>query len=166
MKKILLTVSLLMLATGVASAQLIEFGIGAELGLPASTEFKDAAKTGFGAVVMAKIGLPVVTVTGSVDYLSFGEKELIGVKSSSSMWGINAGGRLSLLPLIYVGAEAGPYFISAKTQITGQPEVKDSETKFAISPMLGISLWKLNVDARYVIMDKANMVVARAMLFL
>jgi len=166
MKKLVLILPFLLFVTNAASAQMIDFGVGAELGIPLTTDFKDVAGTAFGGTVMAKMDLPIVTVTGSVDYLSFGEKDLLVAKTSSSMWGINVGGRLSLLPLIYLGAEAGTYIISSKVQLTGLPEEKTSDTKFAFAPLVGFSLWKLHVDARYVIIQDSNMGVIRAMLFL
>jgi hypothetical protein len=42
-----------------------------------------------------------------VEYLRFSENEIAGAKLSSTMWSLNAGARISVLPFISAGAEIG-----------------------------------------------------------
>jgi len=168
MKRTILIAILMCAAVTLSVAQLPSFGVGVEAALPSGT-FADAAGMGFGGSLIVELDLPVVSVYAAGDYLMFAEKEVsttvpfVGTftsKSSSSMFGINAGVKLSILPLVYAGAEVGQYFITSKVEFNGATS-ESSQNKTAIAPMVGASLLMLDVSARYVIMSDANMVVIR-----
>jgi hypothetical protein len=146
-----------------ASAQLgVSFGIAASLASPTG-DFADAAGSGIGGAALLKFGLlPIIDLTGSVDYISFAEKETGQIQTSASTWGINIGGRLNVLPMIFGGLEVGTYRLTPK--VNG--ESQDSETKSAFAPIVGVQLGQLEGSVRYVVMKDANFFGARLGLWL
>jgi hypothetical protein len=171
MKHTLALILLLTVGAAGVEAQLVTFGIGAELPVPTGT-FGDAVSTGFGGTAMAKLKIPVVDLYGAVDYLNFGTKEFstgsppVSAKASATMWGINAGARISLFVLAYGGLEVGSYIITQKTEIAGTPASTGEVTRGAVAPVLGATLAMFDLSARYVIMEETNFIVLRGVLFL
>jgi hypothetical protein len=160
MQKLALLVALVALMSGSASAQLgFGFGVGAATGIPTG-DFLDRASTGWGLSLQAKLGIPVVTFTGAVEYLSFGEKTILGGTSSSQMWGINVGARLTLIPIVYAGVEIGSYQENSTTRI-GSQETEGSIARGSVAPIIGAEFLGFDLNARYVFMDKTEFTSAR-----
>ena len=168
MKKQVVLALLLALAAAGTRAQLIQFGIGAELPIPTGS-FGDVVSTGFGGTAIAKIKVPIVDIYGAVDYLDFGAKETGGtsgsVKTSATMWGINAGATISLFVVMYGGVEVGSYIISQKTETAGAPATTSDITRGAIAPVVGASFTMFDLSARYVIMENTDFFVVRGAIF-
>jgi len=141
-----------------ANAQLgVSFGVAASLASP-SGDFGNAVGNGIGGAALVKFGLlPIIDLTAGVDYISFAEKETAGFKSSATAWGVNVGGRVSLLPFIFGGLEIGTYSVTPK--VNGQSG--DSNTKSAFAPIVGVRFSQLEGSVRYVARSDANFVGAR-----
>ncbi len=76
MKLLSLSFAILMLASVSASSQVISFGLGANLTFP-SAELKDNVATGYGGTALAKFGLlPLVDLTGGIEYVKFTDKDI------------------------------------------------------------------------------------------
>lgn len=170
----LAVVALILLMPFVAQAQFPKFGLGAELGVPVG-DFGTGVGTGIGGAAIVKLGLPIVTIHASADYLAFAEKEVSGTipligtvntKTSSTMWGINAGVTFTMFPFVYAGGEVGRYSSTTKAEISGFPATETKATKTAFTPIVGVSFLMFDVSARYVIMEKSNFALLRAALFL
>jgi len=145
---------------GVSSAQSIESGIAVSLNTP-SGNFSDIAGTGYGGAFMAKLGVPLIDITGSIEYISFGEKDISGIKYSSSMWGINAGARISIFPFISAGAEFGNYWITA-TADNGTNKLDNTENKVAFAPLIAVNIGMFEGSIRYAIISDASFISIRA----
>ena len=157
----------LFLATSVASAQVFKFGPGLEYASPMGS-FADRVGSGIGAVGQVKLDLPFVTVLGAVDYIQFAEKEVIQnvggtfvtTKHSAEMWGLNAGATLGLLPMFYGGAEVGTYFVTERAEESGTgTDTKITRGSFA--PLIGVSLGRFDVSARYVFLKDSDFLLLR-----
>lgn len=159
MKKFTLTALLIFLFVTASNAQFISSGVAVTSVTPVGN-FSDIAGTGFGGVFMAKFGLPVIDVTGSVEYLSFSEKENGPVNSSATMWSLNAGARLSIFPFISAGAEVGNYWITVTT--TNGTENNNTENKIAFTPLVAAQFTMFEVSVRYVLMENAGFFALRA----
>jgi hypothetical protein len=154
MRRLTLLIAVITLVAAAASAQLgLKFGVGASYNTPAG-DLSDRADAGWGGSVQAKLGIPIVTLTGAVEYLSFGEKNITGGTSSAQMWGFNVGGRFTLFPFLYAGAEIG-------TTI-GTTENKGSITRGSAAPIIGVEFLGFDVNARYVFIDKTEFTAIRA----
>jgi len=160
MKKLLLTVFLIISLVNVNKAQFLESGIAVTMVTPVG-DFSESVGTGFGGVFMAKFGLPILDITGSVEYLRFSEKEEGSIKSSSNMWSINAGARISVFPFISAGAEIGNYWITV-TAKNGNGESDNTETKIAFTPLIAIQISILEGSIRYSIIKDASFISFRA----
>jgi hypothetical protein len=159
MKK-LLTILITILLMNTSSAQFIESGIAVTAVTPMG-DFSDVVSTGFGGVIMAKFGLPVLDITGSAEYLSFSEKEVGSVKFSSTMWSINAGARISIFPFISAGAELGNYWIKATTD-DGTGESDNTENKVAFTPLIAAQFSMFEASIRYALIEDASFFAIRA----
>jgi len=154
MKKLLLTVFLIISLVNVNKAQFLESGIAVTMVTPVG-DFSESVGTGYGGVVMAKFGLPILDITGSVEYLRFSEKEKGSIKSSSNMWSINAGARISVFPFISAGAEIGNYWITVTTEnATGEHD--ETVNKIAITPLVAAQISILEASLRYALIDNAS----------
>lgn len=160
MKKFLLPALFILSFSTFSNAQSISSGIAFTAVTPAGN-FADAVGTGYGGVFMAKIGLPIVDVTGSVEYLNFSEKENGLVKVSSYMWSINAGARISVLPFISAGAELGNYWITV-TSNTPTGESDATENKVGFTPLVAASFTMFEVSLRYAILSDASFIAIMA----
>jgi hypothetical protein len=157
MKQLVLLAFLLLLPGIAASAVLggiVSLGVGASFNSPAG-DFADQAAAGWGGMAGVKIGVPIIDVTGAVEYLDFGSKDITGGTAEASMWGFTAGGRFALFPLIYAGAEIGSFGVTRTTTI-GSQESKGTITYGAYGPILGLNLLGFDLNGRYMIMDKAT----------
>ncbi len=157
MRKFIIFLAVVVVVSGLARAQGmgLSFGAGADLVTPAG-DFSDEASTGWGLSAQLKFGLPIITVTGAVEYFAFGEKEFTGGTYSSNLWGINAGGRISLLHFIYVGAEIGMYEENSTTK-NETSENKSSITRGSVAPIIGFEFLSFDLSARYIFMDKTDL---------
>ncbi len=160
MKKLIYIFFLVVLGVNISNAQFLKSGIAVTAVTPVGN-FADAVGTGYGGVFMAKIGLPIVDVTGSVEYLNFSEKENGPVKISSYMWSINAGARISVLPFISAGAELGNYWITVTTNTTNG-ESDATENKVAFTPLVAANFTMFEVSLRYAILSDASFFALRA----
>ena len=149
MKLLSLVFALAMLAPVPASTQVISFGLGADVTFP-SAELKDNVATGYGATALARFGvLPIVDLTGGVEYVKFTNKSItvdnLSAEGTGSAFGILVGGRVNFLVVGYVGAETGTYSFTKK--------VADNEEKITrgvFAPMAGVKLGMFDFCARYV----------------
>jgi hypothetical protein len=161
MRRLILLIAVTVLGAGAASAQLgLKFGAGATYNTPAG-DFADRAGAGWGGSVQAKLGIPIITLTGAVEYLDFGDQDITGGKSTSQLWGLNVGGRFSLFPFLYAGAEIGTYQESTTTTI-GNVENKGSIARGSAAPIIGVEFLGFDVNARYVFIDKTEFTTIRA----
>ena len=149
MRTIALAVLVLFMGTTLATAQVVSFGIGADLSFP-SADLKDNVATGYGVTGLAKFGLiPIVDLTAGVEYLKFTDKEItinnLPEEGSGSAFGIIVGGRVSLLVVAYLGAEFGSYTFTKN--IAGS---KSDITRGVFAPMVGVNLGMFDLSARYV----------------
>jgi hypothetical protein len=160
MKKILLVLFVTVFAVSFANAQSkMGASVQGTLSFPTG-DFGDGAGTGFGATGTFIYSVsPMLDVTASIGYITWGTKESIpGIEASSSdiplLVGIRyAFGKGNFLP--YASAEAGLHFLSSKVKISSIGfEDSQSETKFGVSPGVGF-LYKFNpktsldVNAKY-----------------
>ena len=160
MKQFWFTFLLIISFTSISNAQLLESGIAATVVTPVG-DFSDAVDTGFGGVFMVKFGLPVLDITGSIEYLRFSEKEVGNIKFNSTMWGINAGARISVFPFISAGAEIGNYWITITTEnATGEHD--ETVNKVAFTPLIAAQISILEASLRYALIDKASFFSIRA----
>lgn len=159
MKSSVLTFLLVFSFLTVTNAQFLSSGIAVTAITPVGN-FSDAVGTGYGGVFMAKFGLPMVDITGSVEYLRFSEKEVGNINISSSMWSINAGARIGIFPLVSAGAELGNYWvtISSKNGTTADA----TENKVAFTPLIAVSISILEASLRYTIISDASFFSLRA----
>lgn len=162
MRHVVLLAGLLMLPALATAGILgpISLGIGGSLNTPAG-DFSDQASTGWGAMAGVKLGVPIVDITGIVEYLSFGEKDVTGGTLEASMWGFAAGGRITLFPMVYGGLEVGTYTVTRNNNLGGQ----ESEGKISYgswAPIVGVNVAGFDFNARYVVMDKASFTSLRA----
>ena len=153
MRRLLLLAIVLFAIQVPAMAQLgISFGLAGSFASPTG-DWSNGVGSGIGGAALVKFGLlPIIDLTGSIDYISFTEKDAAGVKSSASTWGVNVGGRFSVLPMIYAGLELGTYPLTVK--VGGQS--RDTETKSAFAPIVGARFSQLDGSVRYVFMKDAN----------
>jgi len=160
MKKFQYIIFLIIFSVGVSNAQSLETGIGVSLNTPAGN-FSDLVGTGYGGTFMVKIGVPILDITGSIEYIRFSEKEVGTLKLSSAMWSINAGARVSVLPLISAGAELGNYWIT-KTTKSGSNESDTKENKIAFTPLIAANFSMFEASIRYAIISDASFISIRA----
>jgi hypothetical protein len=160
MKKFQFTILLIVSLVSATKAQFLESGIAATLVTPAG-DFSNAVGTGYGGVFMAKFGLPILDITGSVEYLRFSEKEVGSVKFNSTMWGINAGARISVFPFISAGAEIGNYWVTVTTD-DGTGEHDNTENKIAFTPLVAAQFSMFEASIRYALIDNASFFSIRA----
>ena len=149
LKRMTLAMALIILASVSASSQIISFGLGANLTFP-SAELKNNVATGIGATALAKFGLlPIVDLTGGVEYIKFTDKDItvsnIPESGTGSAFGLLVGGRISILAIGYVGAETGTYSFTKK--VAGS---ENNYTKGFFGPMLGVKLGMFDFCGRYV----------------
>ncbi len=161
MRTFLFLIVLLLLVNRPAAAQtgvsLFSFGVAASLASPTG-DFGNAVGNGVGGAALIKFGLlPVIDLTGSIDYISFAEKDNGGVKTSASTWGFDVGGRISVFPFVFGGLELGSYVLSEK--VNGKS--LDSQTKSAFAPIIGVRISQLEGSVRYVARSDANFFGAR-----
>lgn len=160
MKKIRLTAHLIIFLVGILNAQSIQSGIAVTAVTPVGN-FSDAVGTGYGGVFMAKLGLPLLDVTGSVEYLNFSEKETGNIKLSSAMWSINAGARLSIFLFISAGAEIGNYWVTVKAD-DGTNQSDNTENKVSFTPLISAQIGMFEGSLRYTIIEDASFFSIRA----
>lgn len=160
MKKIRLTAHLIIFLVGILNAQSIQSGIAVTAVTPVGN-FSDAVGTGYGGVFMAKLGLPLLDVTGSVEYLNFSEKETGNIKLSSTMWSINAGARLSIFLFISAGAEIGNYWVTVKAD-DGTNQSDNTENKVSFTPLISAQIGMFEGSLRYTIIEDASFFSIRA----
>jgi hypothetical protein len=145
----------------IAVSQLpISFGVGASLNTPAG-DFADQSAAGWGAMAGVKLGIPIIGLTGIAEYLDFGSKDVDGGSRAASMWGIAAGGRFTLLPLVYGGVEIGSYSVTRSNK-SGGVETEGKTTYGSYGPIVGIDVVGIDFNARYIIMDSATFTSLRA----
>ena len=146
MKHLAIALAMVVLLTVPASSQIISFGLGANVTFP-SADLKDNLATGYGLSGMAKFGLlPLVDLTGGVEYTKFTDKDIASGTGSGSAFGIMVGGRMSVLVVGYIGAETGSYTFNMKA--TGADN--NTYTKGFFAPMIGVKFTMFDLSARYV----------------
>ena len=153
MKKFQYIIFLIIFLASISKAQSIESGIGVSLNTPAGS-LSDALGTGYGGTFMVKIGVPILDITGSIEYIRFSEKEVADIKWSSAMWSVNAGARISVLPFLSAGAEIGNYWITI-TAIAENGEDDITFNKFAITPLIAAQFGVFEASLRYAIISDA-----------
>ena len=142
------------IATSGVLGGIVSLGVGASFNTPAG-DFADQAAAGWGGMAGVKIGIPIIDVTGAVEYLDFGEKDITAGTSDASMLGFTAGGRFTLFPFLYAGAEVGSFAVTRTTTI-GSQETEGKITYGAYGPIVGVNLLGFDLNARYMVMDKAT----------
>lgn len=160
MKKITLIIFSTIFFAAISNAQSISSGIAATAVTPVGN-FSDAVGTGYGGVFMAKLGLPLLDVTGSVEYLSFSEKEAGNLKLSSTMWSINAGARISVFLFVSAGAEVGNYWVTV-TADDGTNKNDNTENKVSFTPLILAQIGMFEGSIRYSIIEDASFFSIRA----
>lgn len=148
-----------------AAAQVVSFGIGADLTFP-TAELKDNVATGYGGTALAKFGLlPIVDLTAGVEYIKFTNKDItvasLPEEGTGSAFGLLVGGRVSILAVLYLGAETGTYSYTKKA---GSNESKITRGFFG--PMVGAKLGMFDLSARYVAASDDSFWALRGMIWL
>ncbi len=160
----LVLLAFLLLVPGIALSgvlgDVVSLGVGASFNTPTS-DFADQVAGGWGAMAGAKFAIPLIDITGAIEYMDFGKKENSGVSSDATMWGFTAGGRFTLIPLLYLGAEIGSFGVTRTTTVGGQ-ESEGKITYGSYGPIIGFNILGLDLNARYIIMDKATFTSIRA----
>jgi hypothetical protein len=160
MKKIWITTFFIIITAGISNSQSISSGIAVTAVTPTG-DFSDEAGTGYGGVFMAKLGLPIIDVTGSVEYIRFADEEIVNTTFSTYMWSINAGARISVLPFISAGAEIGNYWVTVSFENAN--EEKDiTENKVAFTPLIAAQFSMFEASLRYVLIENASFFAIRA----
>jgi hypothetical protein len=99
-----------------------------------------------------------------VEYLYFTGKEVtlnnLTADATGTALGIIVGGRLNLLPVVYVGLETGAYTFT-KTLRGGDQDI----TRGFIAPMAGVNLGPFDLGLRYVSADDDTFWGLRGMLW-
>ena len=160
MKKFQYIIFLIVFLVGVSNAQSLQTGIGVSLNTPAGN-FSDVVGTGYGGAFMVKIGVPILDITGSIEYIRFSEKEVANLKLSSAMWSVNAGARISVFPFLSAGAEIGNYWITV-TADNGIVKGDNTENKFAFTPLIAAQFSMFEASLRYAIISDASFISIRA----
>ena len=163
MKRTLILFVLLFLIPCAAFSQL-KFGIGANASFPAG-DLGDAVATGFGGTAMVKFGLiPLIDLTGGIEYIKFTGKDIAGGESDASAWGYLVGGRVNIIPpLLYGGLELGAYSFNTEFSAPNLPTQEESNTEFSYAPMVGSQLGPIDANLRYVVNNGSDFVSLRAM---
>jgi len=165
MKKLIIIIAVLSLST-MASAQGFKLGVAGNMVFPLG-DFKDVTKsTGYGVDAFGVFDLMVLTVTARVGYLDFGSKEaeLAGQKYTTSIKAIPIMGGLRwdfgmpVGPSFYAGVEAGIHSFTTEVTYEGVsiPNTSESETKFALSPNVGLTLAGFDISAYYMYIKDAS----------
>jgi hypothetical protein len=160
MKKFQYIIFLIVFLVSVSNAQSLQTGIGVSLNTPAGN-FSDVVGTGYGGTFMVKIGVPILDITGSIEYIRFSEKEVGNFKFSSAMWSVNAGARISVFPFLSAGAEIGNYWITL-TADNGIVKGDNTENKFAFTPLIAAQFSMFEASLRYAIISDASFISIRA----
>jgi hypothetical protein len=165
MTKTILAVLLALAISPIATAQVVSFGIGADLTFP-SADLKDNVSTGYGGTALAKFGLlPIVDLTAGVEYLKFTDKEItvddLPKEGNGSALGFILGGRVSILAVAYLGAEVGSYSFTKK-----MADQESKITRGAIAPMVGLKLGMFDLNGRYVSASDDSFWALRGMIWL
>ncbi|MCX8104378.1 MAG: porin family protein [Ignavibacterium album] len=166
MKKLLLVLFVTVLAVAFTNAQ-SKMGVSVQGGVFLPTgDFGDAAATGFGGTGTFTYNVtPMLQVTGSIGYATWGPKEDLpsGWEWSFSSIPVQVGlryafGKGNFLP--YVAAETGMHFLSSKVtfEMFGQTYTSDdSESKFGFAPGAGF-LYNFNPKTALDVTLKYNMI--------
>ena len=166
MKKITLVLMVLLMC-GLVSAQGFKMGDAGNVLFPLGDFKESTSGSGYGIDAFGVFDLMLLTVTARVGYLDFGDKEFDlggGVKYTSSIKAmpIMAGLRwefgLPVGPSLYAGVEAGVH--NFMTEISGGgvsfPNTEETESKFALSPNIGVTLLGLDASAYYMYVKDAS----------
>lgn len=161
MKRILAVVAALVLVASLSSAQMtpekgkMSWGIGAEISIPTG-DWGDAVGFGFGGsgrfqyMLENNIGL-----YGQLGYLTWGEKDLGGVKTKGSAFTILGGGKYYFQGGFYAMAELGIYSASIDATVTipgfGTFSGESSSSEFVLAPGVGYEMGAIDICAKYVI---------------
>ncbi len=169
MNRFLILLVLFVLIPTAAFSQLgFKFGIGANVTFPAA-DLSDVVATGFGGTAMVKFGLiPLVDLTGGVEYIKFTGKDITqGTatgESEGNAWGYFVGGRINIIPpMLYGGLELGGYSFSSEFTVPNSGTFEGSSTEFFYAPMAGVNLGPIDANLRYVVADGSNFVSLRGM---
>jgi len=165
--KMISVIILVLLMCVLASAQGFKIGAAGNVVFPLGDFADKTNSTGYGVDAFGVFDLMVLTVTARVGYLDFGEKEVeafpgVSYKSSIKAIPIMAGVRwefgVPVGPSFYAGVEAGIHNFT--TEISGGgvsfPDKDKSESKFALSPNVGVELMGLDVSAYYMYIKDAS----------
>lgn len=158
MKKVLSLIVVLVLFAGFTNGQSkITLGVGGTLALPMGT-FGDVASTGFGGLVKGEMGFGSMIGTASVGYLTFGAKDLGGVKATWSAIPILVGTKYSFASSFYGSVELGLNMVTVKAEtpeysfwgVTIPAEsVSTSETKVGYALGVGYQLSAIDIVLKY-----------------
>jgi hypothetical protein len=166
MKKILIVVLVLTFCS-MASAQGFKLGVAGQAVFPVG-DFADVTKsTGWGVDAFGVFDVMLLTITARVGYIDFGEKSYdagAGVTYTSHWTAVPvlAGLRwdfgLPVGPSLYAGVEAGIHAFSVTSSVSGfDADVPtESETKFSISPNVGVVLAGFDISAYYMYIKDAS----------
>jgi hypothetical protein len=165
MKKINIVLMVLLIC-GMASAQGFKIGAAGNALFPLGDFADQTSSTGWGVDGFAVVDIVVLTVTARVGYLDFGEKEFdsplgkytSSVKAIPIMAGVRWEFGMMVGPSFFAGIEAGVHNFT--TEISGGgvsiPEPDDTESKFALSPNVGVALAGLDISAYYMYIEDAS----------
>jgi len=158
MKKVLSLFVVLVLFVGFTNGQgKITLGVGGSLALPMGT-FGDIASTGFGGLVRGEMGINKIVGTASIGYLTFGAKDILGMKTTWSAIPILVGGKYSFAPGFYGSVEAGLNMVTFKVESPASTfwgvtipatSVSTSETKFGYALGVGYEISKFDISLKY-----------------
>jgi hypothetical protein len=160
MKKILIVLLVLSFG-GIVNAQGFKIGVAGDLAKPTGDWADVTGSSGWGVHAYGVFDLMVLTITARAGYMDFGEYtyELLGneftahTKAIPIMAGLRWKFGLPVGPSVYVGAEAGVHNFTVDVDAPGLGNtivaVSESETKFSLSPSVGVELGPLDLAVYY-----------------
>jgi len=162
----LLAIALLLWSSSSIAQPGFSWGVGANVSFP-SSDLGDLASTGYGGEAMVKFGLiPLLDLTGAVEYISFSKADVgMNVESSASAWGYMVGARMNVLVIAYAGLELGGYSFSTTLEAPSLPDADGSTSQIFLAPLVGVKLGMFDAGVRYVFADNLNFVSVRAMIW-
>ena len=158
MKKVLSLIVVLVLFAGFTNGQSkLTLGVGGTLALPMGT-FGDVASTGFGGLVKGEMGFGSIIGTASVGYLTFGAKDLGGLKATWSAIPILVGAKYPFASSFYGSVELGLNMVTVKVEspeynyfgyIVPASSASSSESKVGYALGVGYQLSAIDIVLKY-----------------
>jgi hypothetical protein len=159
MKKIFIVLIILSLCS-LASAQGFKLGVAGDLAKPTGDWPKFESSSGWGVHAFGVLDIMVLTITARAGYMDFGEYTYdsglgyditSNVKAIPILGGLRWEFGLPVGPSLYAGVEAGIHYFTTVYSVgeLGASIPDKTDTKFSVSPNVGVSVAGFDVMAYY-----------------